>query len=241
MISVVIAEDQPMIRAAFAALIGSQPDMEVLAVAGDAAAAVEAVRTHRPTVTIMDLRMPLGAGPHGTNLRGVDPRAADSRAAGVIATQQITSAALSRVLVLTTFREEELVVTALEAGAAGFLLKDSEPAVLLQALRRVAAGEGFLDPAVTPMILRRVRQPRQARPRHPAPPPAAGLPVANLTSREAEVLGLVCEGLSNKDIARRLFIAETTVKSHVKAILGKTGTRDRVGLVIWAARRGLVR
>ena len=207
-IRVLVAEDQPMIRAAFASLLSAQPDIEVVGTVADGAAAVrEAGRLH-PAVTLMDIRMPV-----------MD---------GIAATRGIRAARASNVLVLTTFREESLVLGAVEAGASGFLLKDSDPTVLLTAVHRIAAGKGFLDPAVTPTVLGHVTT------------TAAPATVPGFTARESEVLALVCEGMGNRDIADRLVVAESTVKTHVKALLGKTGSRDRVGLVVWAARRGLL-
>lgn len=208
MISVLVAEDQPMIRAAFVSLLTAQPDIEVCGSVADGAAAVQTAESVRPTVTLMDIRMP-----------GMD---------GIAATRAIRNAGTSKVLILTTFREKQLVLGAVEAGAHGFLLKDSQPTVLLAAVRRIAAGEGYLDPTITPLVLRHVKKDT----------PVTALP--GLTTRESEVLALVCQGLGNREIAQRLTIAESTVKTHVKALLGKTGSRDRVALVIWAAGHGLL-
>lgn len=206
-IPIVIAEDQALIRSAFTSLLDAQPDLTVIAAVGDGAAAVE--HAPRARVVVMDIRMPL--------LDGIE------------ATRRIKRHPSSpRILMLTTFREEELVLGALDAGADGFLLKDSEPTQLLDAVRRLARGEGVLDPAVTPLVLRHV---------HHAPTPA--LP-PEFTGREAEVLALLCRGLTNHQIAKRLVVADTTVKTHVKSLLHKTGATNRVNLVIWAARHGLL-
>lgn len=200
MIKVILAEDQAAVRAAFSMLISSQADMTVVRAAHNGKEALG----YAADVAVLDIRMPV-----------MD---------GIEAARRLSCPAL----MLTTFREESLVLAALEAGAQGFLLKDSPPAVLLDAIRRVARGEGYLDPAVTTMVLRHVHQPHHA------------LPVPGLTDRESEILRLICQGLSNRDIGARLVIAETTVKSHVKNLLHKTGTTDRVNLVIWAAHQGLM-
>lgn len=207
MIQVIVAEDQAIIREAFVSLVQSQPDMQVLAAVGNGRAAVDNAEKYRPTLVVMDLRMPV-----------VD---------GIEATRQIVAQGYSRVLVLTTFREQSLVLGAIEAGASGFLLKDAAPQDFLRAIRHVAHGEGFVDPAVANTVFRHVT-------------PHTTTTVAGLTQRESEVLGLICTGLGNATIAQRLGIAESTVKTHVKHLLEKTGARDRVGIVIWAANQHLL-
>lgn len=205
-IRVLVAEDQALIRGAFSSLVRAQHDMVLTAAVDNGSQAVTAA--HRADVVLMDIRMPV--------LDGIE------------ATRRIVSSGGPPVLILTTFREENVVLSALQAGAAGFLLKDSEPPTLLAAVRSLVGGEGFIDPQVTPMVLRNL---------HHDPAPPAGPP--NFTARENDVLQLVCEGLSNSQIARRLVVAETTVKTHVKNLLAKTGTTNRVTLVIWAAKQGL--
>ncbi|MDO5728520.1 MAG: response regulator transcription factor [Actinomycetaceae bacterium] len=205
-IRVLIAEDQAMIRSAFSALVDAQPDMHVVAAVADGEQAVRAAQG--TDVALLDIRMP--------------------RRDGISAASEIRRTTACRCLMLTTFREETLVLGALDAGASGFLLKDSSPAVLLDAIRRIYRGEGYLDPAITTTVLKHVH--RRATPR----------PLEGFTVRETEVLQLVCEGLSNRAIAEQLTIAETTVKTHVQSLLRKTGSPDRVNLVIWAAGQGLV-
>lgn len=199
---VAVVEDQAMIRTSFAALIAAQPDMTV---SGTGANGLEGIElAARSDVVVMDIRMP--------------------RLDGIEATRRIAkSPGAPAVLILTTFKEEDLVLRALDAGAAGFLLKDSDPHVLLQAIRCLARGEGYLDPAVTSMVLRHLQR------------PTAVVPSQGFTPREAEILALVREGLSNRDIATRLGIGETTVKTHVKNLLAKTNTSNRVELILATA------
>ncbi|WP_049190570.1 response regulator [Corynebacterium sp. 212_CJEI] len=232
-IRVLVAEDQALIRQSFAQLIDAHPQMKVIGAVGDGA---EAVRLASGSdVVVMDIRMPVMDGIETTRqiVRGESSGGA-------------THASAPKVLVLTTFREEHLVLGALEAGAASFLLKDSDPRELLSAIMRIHRGEGVIDPKVTPMVLRHVsprttlfEQPASASSAHGAgsDPTDAG---PQFTPREQEILDLVCQGLSNDEIARRLVVATTTVKTHVKALLTKTGSRSRVNLVIWAAKNGLL-
>ncbi|ALA66634.1 response regulator transcription factor [Corynebacterium lactis] len=249
MIRVVVAENQALIRESFARLIDAHPDMRVIAAVGDGAGAVR--HAAGADVVVMDIRMPIMDGIEATRriVRGVG----STGSAGGAASPR------PKVLVLTTFREEDLVLGALDAGASGFLLKDSDPAELLSAIARIHRGEGVLDPKVTPMVLRHITHAGAGAGRgsgrgsghgsgrdanrssgRSAGHRAAQAELPDFTPREREILGLVCEGLSNDEIARRLFVATTTVKSHVKSLLTKTGSRGRVDLVIWAARRGLV-
>lgn len=232
-IRVLVAEDQALIRQSFAQLIDAHPQMKVIGAVCDGA---EAVRlASGADVVVMDIRMPVMDGIEATRqiVQGV-PSGGAARAS------------TPKVLVLTTFREEDLVLGALEAGAAGFLLKDSNPRELLSAIMRIHRGEGVIDPKVTPMVLRHVSpraphsgQPARAFSTHGADsdPTHTG---TQFTPREQEILNLVCQGLSNDEIARRLVVATTTVKTHVKSLLTKTGSRSRVNLVIWAAKNGLL-
>ena len=232
-IRVLVAEDQALIRQSFAQLIDAHPQMKVIGAVGDG---TEAVRlASGADVVVMDIRRPVMDGIEATRqiVQGV-PSGGAARAS------------TPKVLVLTTFREEDLVLGALEAGAAGFLLKDSNPRELLSAIMRIHRGEGVIDPKVTPMVLRHVSpraphsgQPARAFSTHGADsdPTHTG---TQFTPREQEILNLVCQGLSNDEIARRLVVATTTVKTHVKSLLTKTGSRSRVDLVIWAAKNGLL-
>lgn len=232
-IRVLVAEDQALIRQSFAQLIDAHPQMKVIGAVGDGAEAVR--RASGADVVVMDIRMPVMDGIEATRqiVQGV-PSGGAARAS------------TPKVLVLTTFREEDLVLGALEAGAAGFLLKDSNPRELLSAIMRIHRGEGVIDPKVTPMVLRHVSpraphsgQPARAFSTHGADPDPTHTGT-QFTPREEEILNLVCQGLSNDEIARRLVVATTTVKTHVKSLLTKTGSRSRVDLVIWAAKNGLL-
>ncbi|MDO5030876.1 MAG: response regulator transcription factor [Corynebacterium sp.] len=230
-IRVLVAEDQTLIRQSFAQLIDAHPQMQVIGAVGDGAQAVQLAPG--ADVVVMDIRMPVMDGIEATR-RIVRGGLAESG----------TSTTSPKVLVLTTFREEDLVLSALDAGASGFLLKDSDPRELLSAIARIYRGEGVIDPKVTPMVLRHIspRTPRSGQSStgssaHGASPSTV---TAQFTPREQEILGLVCQGLSNDEIARKLFVATTTVKTHVKSLLTKTGSRSRVDLVIWAAKNGLL-
>jgi DNA-binding NarL/FixJ family response regulator len=213
---VVLADDQPMVRAGFRALLDSRSDVEVVGEAATGAEAVEQVRALHPDVVVMDIRMP-----------DVD---------GLEATRQITSdRALSatRVLVLTTFELDEYVFGALRAGASGFLLKGGEPADLVHAIRVVADGESLLAPSVTRRLIETyVSQPEPAPTSEPD-----GLD--ELTAREREVLTLVAAGLTNAEIASILQLSPLTAKTHVSRILMKLGARDRVQLVVIAFQSGI--
>ena len=236
-IDVAIVDDQPLLVGAFTALITAQPDMEVVLSATNGRQAVEALRAaarerHGADVVLMDLRMPV--------LDGVS---------AIRALRDEALTASVRILVLTTFDDEDLVLASLRAGADGFVLKDTEPAALLAAVRALAQGRSWLDPAITATVLRHL----DGSPQEVGPPASggAGAPssvspsapmawVEPLTEREQAVLALVCQGLSNAQIAERLLVAESTVKSHVKAVLGKTGCRNRVELVVHAFTTGLL-
>jgi DNA-binding NarL/FixJ family response regulator len=210
-VRLIVADDQALLRAGLCGIIATAADLTVVAEAGTGMEAVEAVRRERPDVVLMDIRMP-----------GMD---------GLEATRLITAATGARVLILTTFDLDDYVYAALRGGASGFLLKDTPPKDLLEAVRVVAAGDALIAPSIT----RRLIKEFAAR---PEPPPIPDL--AGITSREQDVLLLVAEGLSNAEIAQRLHIGPGTAKSHVAHLLTKLGARDRVQLVITAYRTGLV-
>lgn len=214
MISVLIADDQAMVRAGFAALLSAQPGIQVVAEAADGLEAVALARRTRPDVALMDVRMP--------HLDGLE------------ATRRvIADVPGTRVVILTTFDVDDYVYAALRAGAGGFLLKDAPPADLISAVRVVAAGEALLAPSVTRRLIAEFasRQPIDER---------EALRLNALTPRELDVLRLIADGRSNADIARALTIAEETVKSHVGRILGKLHLRDRAQAVVLAYESGLV-
>jgi len=214
-IRVVVADDQPVVRAGFQTILNAQPDIVVAGEAGDGAEAVEVARRLRPDVVLMDIRMPL-----------VDGLEATRRLAGPGAEDPV------KVLVLTTFDLDEYVYEALRAGASGFLLKDVQRDELAAAVRVVAAGDALLAPSVTRRLIADFA--RRAVPRSPAV-------LETLTAREREVLTLVARGLTNAEIARELFVGEATVKSHLGHVLMKLALRDRVQAVILAHDVGLVR
>jgi DNA-binding NarL/FixJ family response regulator len=216
MISVLIAEDQSMVRAGFRALVDAEPDLTVAGEAAHGRQAVELAAVTRPDVVLMDIRMPEMDGLEATRRIAAEPTLAETR-----------------ILVLTTFELDEYVFGALRAGASGFLLKGGEPAELLAAIRIVAAGDALLAPSVTRRLIDAYAEtPAVERPE------VAGL--EELTARELEVLGLVAEGLNNAEIADRLVLSPLTAKTHVSRILMKLGARDRVQLVVMAHQAGLV-
>jgi DNA-binding NarL/FixJ family response regulator len=214
-IRALIADDQQAVRAGFAALLETQDDITVVATAADGADAVRESAAHSPDIVLMDIRMPV-----------LD---------GIAATRAIcaTGADGPRVLVLTTFDLDEYVYDALQAGASGFLLKDARPEALFDAVRVVAAGDALLAPGITRRLIAEF-----ARLRPPQPIRAEDLDV--LTRREMEILGLVATGLSNHEIAARLFLSDETVKTHVSHVLRKLGLRDRAQAVVAAYESGLV-
>jgi DNA-binding NarL/FixJ family response regulator len=214
-IKVAVVDDQEIVSAGFAALLGTQQDFRVVGTAADGEKAVELCRIERPHVVLMDVRMPV-----------MD---------GIEATRQVTSNGKRppRVIVLTTFDLDEYVYDALGAGASGFLLKDVTAETLFHAVRVVAAGDALLAPGVTRRL---VSEFARLRPSLPQRPDA----LAELTPRETEVLRLVAEGLSNGEIAERLVVSEETVKTHVSRVLSKLDLRDRTQAVVLAYESGLV-
>ncbi len=212
--SVVIADDQGMVRAGFRSLLAGEPGLRVVGEASDGEQAVQMVRRLQPDVVLMDIRMPV-----------LDGIAATSRL--------VAENTRSRILVLTTFDLDEYVFAALRSGASGFLLKDAPAEELVAAIRVVAAGDALLDPGVTRRVI-------DAFVHLPAFPERNLQALAALTPREREVLGLMARGQSNADIARHLFVSEATTKTHVSNVLGKLGLRDRVQAVIFAYESGVV-
>jgi DNA-binding NarL/FixJ family response regulator len=215
-IKVLLADDQALVRAGFRALLDAEDDIAVVGEAGDGAAAVRLAQGTRPDVVLMDIRMP-----------GVD---------GLEATRRIAAEpalAATRILILTTFDLDEYVFEALRVGASGFLVKDTDPVELLRGVRAVAAGEGLLSPGVT----RRLIAEFAGRVRNPLP----AKELDALTEREREVMALVGAGLSNEEIATRLYVSPATAKTHVSRAMVKLGARDRAQLVVFAYEAGLVR
>jgi len=212
-ISVVIADDQRLVRAGFRVILAGEPDIDVVGEAADGREAVELVRALAPAVVLMDIRMP-----------NMD---------GLAAARRILGHSASRVLILTTFDADEYVYESLKMGASGFLLKDAPPDQLIGAVRCVAAGDALIDPSITRRLIGRFA--RAAR-------PASFLPAQlnELTGRELDVLRLVARGLANAEIAEQLVVEESTVKSHVSRVLMKLGLRDRVQAVVLAYECGFV-
>ncbi|BEL08804.1 response regulator transcription factor [Actinoplanes sichuanensis] len=220
MISVVLADDQALVRAGFRALLDAEPGIEVVGEAADGLRAVEVVRATRPDVVLMDIRMPGVDGLEATRRIAADP--------DLVAT---------RVVILTTFELDEYVFEALRTGASGFLVKDTEPVDLLRGVRAVAAGDGLLSPSVTRRVIGSFAAAAVAHGRPPEPP----RDLDQLTDREREVLVLVAEGLSNDEIAARLVISPATAKTHVSRTMIKLGARDRAQLVVYAYEAGVIR
>jgi DNA-binding NarL/FixJ family response regulator len=215
-IRVLLADDQALVRAGFRMILEAQPDIEVVGEAADGSQAVQAGRRLRPDVVLMDARM--------SNLDGIE------------ATRQLAAGGSGvRVLILTTVDLDECIYAAVRAGASGFLLKDVQPAQLVEAVRVVAAGEALLAPSVTRRLLERFARTLPASSEQPPPE------LSSLTGRELEVLRLLATGLSNAELAKRLFLSEATVKTHLSSVLRKLGRRDRVQAVVLAYDAGLVR
>jgi DNA-binding NarL/FixJ family response regulator len=223
MITVLLADDQALVRAGFRALLNAEPDIEVVAEAGDGVEAVRLAGQTHPDVVLMDIRMP-----------GVDGLEATRR----IAADPALSA--TRVVILTTFELDEYVFEALRTGASGFLVKDTEPVELLRGVRAVAAGDALLSPSVTRRVIGEFATPG-GRGRPALPPEQAERQLEQLTEREREVMVLVGEGLSNDEIAARLVISPATAKTHVSRTMVKLGARDRAQLVVYAYEAGLIR
>jgi DNA-binding NarL/FixJ family response regulator len=215
MLRVLVVDDDDLMRAGLRAVLSSDETIEVVDEAADGRAAIERTRRLRPDVVLMDVRMP--------NLDGV------------AATREIVAAVPgARILILTTFEDDDYVVGALSAGASGFLLKRTRPEQLIAAIHTIAAGESLLSPSVTRTVIDRMA--RQA-----PPDPSAARRLRELTPRERDVLELVARGLSNGEIAASLVVEESTVKTHMKRILSKLELRDRVQAVILAYETGLVK
>jgi DNA-binding NarL/FixJ family response regulator len=219
MISVLLADDQALVRAGFRALLGAEPDIEVVGEASDGLEAVKLAQQTRPDVVLMDIRMPGVDGLEATRRIAADPVLADTK-----------------VVILTTFELDEYVFEALRTGASGFLVKDTEPVELLRGIRAVAAGDALLSPSVTRRVIGEFAG--QAGRARSATPPAQ---LDQLTDREREVMVLVAEGLSNDEIAGRLVISPATAKTHVSRTMIKLGARDRAQLVVHAYEAGLIR
>jgi len=216
MIRVLLADDQALVRAGFQALLDAQPDIEVVGEASDGESALRLAAELRPDVVLMDIRMP-----------GVDGLAATRR---IAADQRLASV---RVVIVTTFGLDEYVFEAIRSGASGFLVKDTEPADLLQAVRVVADGEALLSPRVTRRLI------GEWAARAEPPQPARGL--QRRTDRGREVVAVAGEGLSNQEIAERLVVSPATTKTHVSRAMRELGARDRAQLVVIAYESGLVR
>lgn len=218
-IRVLLVDDQPLLRMGFRLVLDDEDDLTVVGEAGDGAEALRQIAALDPDVVLMDVRMP------GTN--------------GIEATERIVAAgSRSRVLILTTFDLDEYAFAALRAGASGFLLKDARPAELTAAIRAVATGDAVVSPRVTRRMLELFAEELPSE--SAAPAPRGDTRLDDLTQREREVLLAVAEGLSNAEVAERLFLSEATVKTHVGRILAKLGVRDRVQAVVLAYESGLV-
>ncbi|MGO2005315.1 MULTISPECIES: response regulator [Micrococcaceae] len=217
MIRVLLADDQPLVRAGLSALLNMEPDIDVVAVASDGVEALARARELKPDVACLDIRMP-----------GID---------GITVTRELCGPGVETptpVLVLTTFDLDDYVFGALEAGASGFLLKDAEPQVIAQAVRRVAAGEATIDQSLTRRVLREFVQRRNLQ-------PVSGRRVEDLlTPREHEILLLLAQGKPNEEIAADLVVEVSTIKSHLARMLPKLGVRSRLQAVVWAYQNRIV-
>lgn len=211
---IVLADDQPLVRAGFRMILEAEDDIDVAGEAGDGEEAVAVTRQLQPDVVLMDIQMP--------------------KVDGLEATRRIAQDAStdSRILILTTFERDDYVFEALRAGASGFMLKNAAPEDLVRAVRVVATGDALLDPAITRRVIRDYAQRAAPRKDHAR--------LARLTEREREVLRLLATGKSNAELAAHLYLGEGTVKTHVSHVLGKLGLRDRVQAVVFAYETGLV-
>ncbi|WP_067599488.1 response regulator transcription factor [Nocardiopsis listeri] len=217
MIRVLLVDDQAIVRTGFRVILELAEDIEVVGEAADGPSAVESARRSKPDVVLMDVRMPGGDG--------------------LSATREILDHAAGQppeVLVITTFDLDEYVFGALEAGASGFVLKDTDPDELVEAVRRLARGQGLMDRAVTRRVMTEFARRRPPKERTPDV-------VELLTSRETEIVRMLSKGMSNAEIAKALFIETSTVKSHLGRAMTKIGTRDRLQTVVWAYRTGVAR
>jgi DNA-binding NarL/FixJ family response regulator len=215
MTRVLIADDDHLMRAGLAELISGEPDIEIVGQASTGREAIERVRRLGPDVVLMDVRMP-----------DLD---------GIAATRELTRAASgAKVLILTTFEQDDYIFGALRAGASGFLLKRTRPEDLIAAVHTIAAGDALLAPSITRRVIDRMAQ-------QPTPELADQAKLSELTPREREVLQLIARGLSNREIAKELVVEESTIRTHVKGILTKLDLRDRVQIVIFAYETGVNR
>jgi DNA-binding NarL/FixJ family response regulator len=215
MIRVLVADDQTVVREGLRTLLSLLPDIEVVATAADGQQALELARRHHPDVVLMDLRMPRVDGVEATRLvRAELPQ--------------------TQVVVLTTYADDESIMGALQAGARGYLTKDAGAEEIRRAIEAVTAGDALMEPAVQARLLDAI-----ARGSQPAAAPSPTALPDGLTRREAEVLALIAQGLSNQEIASRLFVSEATVKTHINNLFSKTGVRDRAQAVAYAYRHGL--
>jgi DNA-binding NarL/FixJ family response regulator len=218
--TVLVADDQAVVRGGITMLLQAEPDLEVVAEAGDGRQAIELTRAYAPDVVLMDVRMPVLDGVAATRALCADrPDAVD--------------VPVAKVLMLTTFDDDEAVYGALLAGATGYLLKQAAPRDLIGAVRAIAGGDAWLDPAVAGRVIKALAEVPRVADRVPEL-------LSRLTAREREVLVLMAEGLSNAEIATRLVLGEGTVKTHVSRVLMKTATRDRAQAIALAYRCGLV-